>query len=195
MITEENKTAAEETAVNEEEQKESCNCSEQESEKASCKNKKEDKKHKKEIEALNEKIEKLENGNKELEDKYLRLVAEYDNFRKRSIKEKEGIYADAYADALASLLPVVDNLERAIQFSDGASVVEGVKLTLNQLEGSLEKMGVKVIETKTFDPSVHNAVMHVEDDAYGEGEIVEVFQKGYIKGDKVIRFAMVKVAN
>ena len=194
MITEENKTAAEEIAVNEEEQTESCR-SEQESEKSSCKNKKEDNKHKKEIEALNEKIEKLENTNKEFEDKYLRLVAEYDNFRKRSIKEKEGIYADAYADALVSLLPVVDNLERAVLFSDGASVLEGVKMTLNQLEGCLEKMGVKVIETKTFDPSVHNAVMHVEDDAYGEGEIVEVFQKGYVKGDKVIRFAMVKVAN
>lgn len=164
-------------------------------EKDSSKKKKEDKKLKKENAELAEKIAALENEKKELSDKYMRLMAEYDNFRKRSQKEKEGVYTDAYADALSAILPVADNLERAIKFSDGVSVIDGVKMTLTQLQSSLEKMGISEIETKTFDPNLHNAVMHIEDDAYGEGEIVEVFQKGYIRGDKVIRFAMVKVAN
>ncbi len=189
---------AEETKVTAEEEiqaQDSAAESENEAVKEGPKSKKEDKKLKKENTELLAKVEILEGALKEQEDKYLRLASEYDNFRKRSQKEKEGIYADAYADALTALLPVVDNLERAIMFADGGSVVEGVKLTLSQLESSLEKMGVKVIETKTFDPIVHNAVMHIEDEAYGENEIVEVFQKGYIKGDKVIRFAMVKVAN
>jgi len=190
-MTEENKVGTEEVL----EEDVTANAEAEGEGKESGKSKKEDKKLKKENAALTERVEALEKSNKELEDKYLRLVAEYDNFRKRSQKEKEGIYADAYADAIQALLPVVDNLERALQFSDGASVVEGVKMTLSQLEQILDKMGIKVIETKTFDPNLHNAVMHVDDDAYGESEIVEVFQKGYIKGDKVIRFAMVKVAN
>lgn len=165
------------------------------SEKDGSKKKKEEKKLKKENAELCERVASLEKENKELGDKYMRLMAEYDNFRKRSQKEKEGIYSDAYSDALTSILPVADNLERALKFSDGASVTDGVKMTLSQLKSSLEKMGISEIETKVFDPKLHNAVMHIEDEAYGEGEIVEVFQKGYIKGDKVIRFAMVKVAN
>lgn len=157
--------------------------------------KKEEKKFKKECAELTEKCEKLEKENKELSDKYLRIVAEYDNFRKRSQKEKESTYSDAYADALKDILPVADNLERAVQFSESDKVIEGVKMTLNQLSSALEKMGVTVIETDTFDPNLHNAVMHVEDESKGENEIVEVFQKGYRRGDRVIRFAMVKVAN
>ena len=165
------------------------------SEKDGSKKKKEEKKLKKENAELCERVASLEKENKELGDKYMRLMAEYDNFRKRSQKEKEGIYSDAYSDALTSILPVADNLERALKFSDGASVTDGVKMTLSQLKSSLEKMGISEIETKVFDPKLHNAVMHIEDEAYGEGEIVEVFQKGYIKGDKVIRIAKVKVAN
>lgn len=157
--------------------------------------KKSEKKYKKECTELRDKLSKAEKSLAENNDKYLRLMAEYDNFRKRSAKEKEGIYADAYNDALKAILPVIDNLERALQFSEGDKVVEGVKMTLNQFAGALEKMGVEEIPAETFDPNVHNAVMHIEDESYGEGQIVEVFQKGYRKGDKIIRFAMVKVAN
>lgn len=157
--------------------------------------KKSEKKYKKECMELRDKLAGAEKSLAENADKYLRLFAEYDNFRKRSAKEKEGIYADAYTDALKAILPVIDNLERALQFSEGDKVVEGVKMTLNQFSAALEKMGVEEIPTETFDPNVHNAVMHIEDESCGEGQIVEVFQKGYRKGDKVIRFAMVKVAN
>ncbi len=153
------------------------------------------KKAKKEALELKEKLTATENELAEQKDKYLRLLAEYDNFRRRSQKEKEGIYSDAYGEALKALLPVADNLELAVRYSEGDKVVEGVKMVLNQLHDALTKMGIEEIETKTFDPNVHNAVMHVEDDAFGEGEIVEVFQKGYRKGDKIIRYAMVKVAN
>lgn len=153
------------------------------------------KKAKKEIAELKEKLSAAEGEIAEQKDKYLRLLAEYDNFRRRSQKEKEGIYTDAYGEALKALLPVADNLELAVRYSEGDKVVEGVKMVLNQLHDALSKMGIEEIETKTFDPNVHNAVMHVEDDAFGEGEIVEVFQKGYRKGDKIIRYAMVKVAN
>ena len=90
---------------------------------------------------------------------------------------------------------MIDNLERAVQFTEGEKVIEGVKMTLNQFAAALEKMGVEEIPAETFDPNVHNAVMHVQDESLGEGQIVEVFQKGYRKGDKIIRFAMVKVAN
>ena len=185
----------EENTINEETAEEAEVSSEEAAEKESHKSKKDDKKLKKENAELTEKLEKLEKESKEQADKYLRLVAEYDNFRKRSAKEKDSAYSDAYADALINILPVIDNLERAISFGESGQVVEGVKMTLTQFSSALEKMGVKEIETKTFDPSVHNAVMHIEDEEHGENEIVEVFQKGYIKGDKVIRFAMVKVAN
>lgn len=142
-----------------------------------------------------EKISELESKNAELSDKYLRVVAEYDNFRKRTIKERDGIYADAYIDAVKQILPIVDNMERAEAYlgEDGAS--EGIKMIMNAIHQALEKMGVSEIETKTFDPNYHNAVMHIDDDSYGEGEIVEVFQKGYKLKDKVIRYSMVKVAN
>ncbi len=133
----------------------------------------------------------------ELNERYVRMLAEYDNFRKRTAKEREGIYADAYMDALTSILPVLDNLERAEGCDDAEALKKGLELTLKSFRDTLEKMGVKEIEAMgaAFDPNVHNAVMHVEDEAYGENEIVEVLMKGYQKGDKVIRYSMVKVAN
>lgn len=157
--------------------------------------KEKDGKYKKENRRLTEELAKNEKALAEEKERYMRLAAEYDNFRKRSAKEKEGIYADAYADCILALLPVVDNLERALLYPEGDKVVEGVRMTMNQFADSLKKLGVEEIETKSFDPVYHNAVMHVEDETLGEGEIVEVFQKGYKKGDKVIRHAMVKVAN
>ena len=140
----------------------------------------------------------LEAKNAECEaanDRYMRMMAEYDNFRKRSAKEKDGIYADAYSDCIANLLPILDNLERAGKSDNFEAVAKGLELTVKAFDDALSKMGVTEIETKVFDPNLHNAVMHVEDDQYGDSEIVEVFQKGYCKGDKVIRYAMVKVAN
>ena len=131
----------------------------------------------------------------EQNDKYMRMMAEYDNFRKRSAKEKEGVYADAYSDCIANLLPILDNLERASGSDNLDAVKKGLEMTAKAFADALEKMGVSEVETLAFDPNFHNAVMHIEDDAYGESEIVEVFQKGYVKGDKVIRYAMVKVAN
>ncbi|MBO5440765.1 MAG: nucleotide exchange factor GrpE [Clostridia bacterium] len=142
-----------------------------------------------------DKIEELEKKNYDLNDKYLRVVAEYDNFRKRSLKERDGIYQEAYIDAVKEILPIVDNMERAEAYmgDDGAS--EGVKMIMNAIHTALEKMGVTEIETKAFDPNYHNAVMHIDDESYEGGAIVEVFQKGYKLKDKVIRYAMVKVAN
>ena len=137
----------------------------------------------------------------ELNETYLRLAAEYDNFRKRSAKEREGIYTDACCDVLMQILPILDTLERAAQYSTDADAEtpmgKGLALTLKSFSETLTKLGVNEIEAlgKTFDPNLHNAVMHVEDDNAGEGEIVEVFMKGYAKGDKVLRYSMVKVAN
>lgn len=150
-------------------------------------------------EQLKKDNEDLTKKNAELEDRYLRLAAEYDNYRKRSLKERESTYADAYGDALTEILPIIDNLERAVQFTDSDKVVDGLKLTLNQCEDTLKKLGIEPIdkfgEGVKFDPTYHNAVMHVEDENLGDNEVVEMFQKGYKKGDKVIRYAMVKVAN
>lgn len=160
-----------------------------------------EKKKLKKLEAeLSEKEKKLEAKEKEiseLNDKYMRMMAEYDNFRKRSAKEKDSIYADAYSDAISNILPILDNLERASAFSDAESVAKGVQMTLKGATEAFEKMGVQSFgeSGEQFDPDKHNAVMHVEDESLGEGVIVEVFQKGYVKGDKIIRYAMVKVAN
>ena len=133
----------------------------------------------------------------EQNDKYMRMMAEYDNFRKRSAKEKEGTYADAYADALTSILPIVDNLERAVGVSEAEAVLKGLEMTLKGAGEALTKMGVEAFgaEGDQFDPNIHNAVMMVDDENHKEGEIVSVFQKGYKKGDKIIRYAMVTVAN
>ncbi len=142
-------------------------------------------------------LDRLEAELAEQNDKYLRLAAEYDNFRKRTAKERENLFADAYADALAVFLPVLDNLERAAQFSDGESVAKGVAMTLKGISDTLERMGITEIEAQgqPFDPAVHNAVLHVEDESVGESTVVEVLQKGYRKGERVLRYAMVKVAN
>lgn len=132
------------------------------------------------------------------EDKYLRLAAEYDNFRKRSAKEKESAWSDAKGDTAAAFLPVYDNLERAIKQPCGdEAYAKGVEMTMNQLKEVFSKLGITEIPAlgEPFDPNVHNAVMHVEDDTVGENTIVEVFQAGFKNGEKVIRFAMVKVAN
>ena len=142
-----------------------------------------------------ERINELEARCAEATDKYLRIVAEYDNFRKRTLKERDSIYQDAYLDAVKQLLPVVDNVERALEYASDEGTKKGMELIIASVHQTLEKMGVKEIETKTFDPNIHNAVMHIDDETYGEGEIVEVFQKGYILGERVVRYAMVKVAN
>ena len=131
-------------------------------------------------------------------DKYLRLAAEYDNYRRRSQKEKEGIYGDGKADTVLALLPVYDNLERALKAEcTDPAFYKGVEMTMTQLTEIFAKLGVTPIEAagQPFDPAEHNAVIHVEDEAYGENTVVEEFQKGFKLNEKVIRFAMVKVAN
>lgn len=159
------------------------------------KEKKKTKKAEAELAALQKKLKAAEEQHLADEDKYMRMMAEYDNFRKRSAKEKEGVYADAYSDCIANILPILDNLERASKSDNLEAVKKGLEMTVKAFEDAMEKMGVSEIETKTFNPNLHNAVMHIEDENFGESEIVEIFQKGYIKGDKVIRYAMVKVAN
>ena len=132
------------------------------------------------------------------DDRYLRLMAEYDNYRKRSQKEKESLYADVKADTAAKFLPVYDNLARALsQPTADEAYRKGVELIMNQFMATLEKLGISKVESlgQSFDPELHNAVMHVDDEEKGENEIVEVFQEGFKLGEKVIRFAMVKVAN
>lgn len=131
-------------------------------------------------------------------DKYLRLAAEYDNYRRRSQKEKESLYSDGKADTVLQLLPVYDNLERALKAEcTDPNFYRGVEMTMTQLTEIFAKLGVTPIEAagQPFDPAEHNAVVHVEDDTLGENLVVEEFQKGFKLGDKVIRFAMVKVAN
>ncbi len=152
---------------------------------------------KEEIKELKEEIKELKEENESSKDKLLRTVAEYDNFRKRTSKEKENIYAEACADVLKEMLPVLDNLERAISV-DGSieDLKKGIELTINQFESSFEKLGVEEISSDgEFDPNFHNAVMHMEDENLGKNQIAEVFLKGYKKGDKVLRYSMVKVVN
>ena len=132
-------------------------------------------------------------------DKYLRLAAEYDNYRKRTAKEKESLYADAKIDTIKALLGVYDNLERGIaQYGDEESPHrKGLEMVFSQFKESLKKLGVETMNAvgKPFDPEKHNAVMHIEDESYGENTVVEVLQQGFMLGDKVLRFAIVKVAN
>ena len=150
---------------------------------------------KKKLEAIKTEMEALLAAEK---DKYLRLAAEYDNYRRRSQKEKENTYSDGKADTVLQLLPVYDNLARALKAEcSDPNFYKGVEMTMTQLLGIFEKLGVTPIEAegKPFDPAEHNAVVHVEDEALGENVVVEEFQKGFKLNDKVIRFAMVKVAN
>ena len=145
-------------------------------------------------EAQSSPAEELKGAN----DRYLRLLAEYDNYRKRSQKEKDSLYADIKSDTVAKFLPVYDNLVRALaQNTEDEAYRRGVEMIMTQFNTTLEKLGATKIEClgQKFDPSLHNAVMHVEDEEKGENEIVEVFQEGFMMGEKVIRFAMVKVAN
>ncbi len=146
---------------------------------------------------LEAKIAELEASVAERDDKYLRVCAEYDNFRRRSAKEREGVYSDAYADAINALLPVLDNLGRAVGCEDPKALADGLALILKSFDEGLSKLGIEEIkaEGETFDPERHYAVMHIDDENYGENEVVEVLQKGYMRGDKVIRYAVVKVAN
>ena len=152
---------------------------------------------KKKIKKREEELTEANRRADEVNEKYMRMLAEYDNFRKRSAKEREGVYSDACADVLMSVLPVLDNLERAESCKDAEGLSKGLELTLKSFRETLEKLGVHEIEAvgKTFDPNLHNAVMHEDNEQYGESEITEVLMKGYTKGDKVIRYAMVKVAN
>ena len=129
---------------------------------------------------------------------HLRLAAEYDNFRKRTAKEKEASYGNGKADAVAKLLPVYDDLERAVnQPTEDAAYKKGVEMTMTQLVKIFTGLGVEIFGEvgEAFDPNLHNAVMHIEDEALGENVISTVFQKGFKIGDKVVRFAMVQVAN
>ena len=138
-------------------------------------------------------------GTAPLDDRFLRLAAEYDNYRKRTAKEKESIWNDAKADTAAAFLPVYDNLERAVtQAGDDDNVhKKGMEMIFHQLQGILEKLGVTIIDPagQPFDPARHNAVMHVDDENLGENIVAQVFQKGFLLGDRVIRFATVQVAN
>ena len=132
------------------------------------------------------------------EDRFLRLAAEYDNYRKRTAKEKEALWNDAKADTAIAFLPVYDNLERALkQPTADEAYKKGVEMTMNQLKEIFTKLGITEIPAlgESFDPNLHNAVMHVEDETLGENVVAEVFQAGFMLGEKVIRFAMVKVAN
>ena len=131
-------------------------------------------------------------------DAHLRLAADYDNFRKRTIKEKEQSYGNGKADAVEKLLPVYDNLERALnQPTEDEAYKKGVEMTMNQLVSIFAGLGVEIFGNvgEAFDPNIHNAVMHIEDEALGENVISQVFQKGFKLGDKIVRFAMVQVAN
>ena len=145
------------------------------------------------------KTNEFEKKYNELNDTYLRTLAEYDNYRKRTQKEKEGMFADGIVKAVMSLLPAIDNLERALTAeSKDAEFKSGVEMILKQFITALEALGVKEIEclNKEFDPKFHNAIMHVDDEAFGENEVIEVFQKGFVyKEEIIIRHAVVKVAN
>lgn len=146
---------------------------------------------------LSDENKKLENELSALKDRFLRMNAEYENFRKRTEKEKKAIYTDACEDVLKNMFPVLDNLERAIKVEGNAEdLKKGIEAVIKQFMDSLGKLDVEEIAAESeFDPNYHNAIMHVEDDNFGNNEIVEVFQKGFKRGDKVLRHSLVKVAN
>ena len=150
------------------------------------------------VDPLLSELESLKDQVAGQEDKYLRLAAEYDNYRKRTAKEKESLWTDVKADTAGAFLPVYDNLERALkQDNADEAFKKGVEMTMNQLKEVLTKLGITEIpaQGQPFDPKYHNAVMHVEDESLGQNVVAEVFQTGFQCGEKVIRFAMVKVAN
>jgi molecular chaperone GrpE len=146
---------------------------------------------------LKDEVIKINNEVETLKERLMRTSAEYDNFRKRTAKEKEGIYTDACIDVLKTILPIFDNLERAAK-AEGSfeDLKKGIDMTLRQINDSFGKLNIEEIPTDgEFDPNLHNAVMHVEDESLGKNIVAEVFQRGYRRGDKVIRHSMVKVAN
>ena len=150
------------------------------------------------VDPLLSELESLKDQVAGQEDKYLRLAAEYDTYRKRTAKEKESLWTDVKADTAGAFLPVYDNLERALkQDTADEAFKKGVEMTMNQLKEVLTKLGITEIpaQGQPFDPKYHNAVMHVEDESLGQNVVAEVFQTGFQCGEKVIRFAMVKVAN
>jgi molecular chaperone GrpE len=151
----------------------------------------------KSVEELLSEIEALKAEVKEKDDRHLRMAAEYDNFRRRSREEKSATYEVALSDTVAEFLQIIDNLERAALYDDETKVKDGLVMIAKSVEATLGKLGVEAVGAvgDKFDPNLHNAVMHVDDEAYGENEIIEVFQKGYKKGARIIRFAMVKTAN
>lgn len=142
-------------------------------------------------------LDTLKKSYDELYDKHLRTLAEYENYKRRTQKEKTEIYARAQAETLTDLLPVLDNLERAAATEEESPLAEGVQMVLKQLVETLTKLGVTEIEAvgSAFDPNLHDAVMHIEDEEAGENTVVEQFVKGYMLKDKVIRHSVVKVAN
>jgi molecular chaperone GrpE len=150
-------------------------------------------------EELEKKIHELEEALSKQKDQFLRTAAEYDNYRKRSEREKAAVYADATAAAILEILPVEDNLERALAQKECSveDLRKGVEMVQAQMKSCLEKLGVSEMgaEGESFDPAIHNAVMHIEDENLGENVIVQVLQKGYKIGEKVVRHAMVQVAN
>ncbi len=151
-----------------------------------------------ELEKLSEELETLQKAKDELYDKYLRTLAEYDNFRKRSQREKDAIYGDATVDAVKKLLPVLDNFERALNYEcKDEEFKKGIALIQNTLVEVFDNLGVKEIPAmdQQFDPNLHEAVMHIDNPAYEENIVTDVYRKGYMLGDKVIRHTMVVVAN
>lgn len=152
---------------------------------------------KKENLSLKDENKKAINELDSIKDRLARVMAEYDNFRKRTIKEKDNIYSDACKDILKEVLPVLDNLERAVNVEGNAEdLKKGIEMTMKQFNSALSKLNVEEIPCEgEFDPNLHNAVMHIEDDKYDKNSIVEVLQKGYKRENKVIRYSMVKVAN
>lgn len=150
-------------------------------------------------ETLEEKLVKAEEQVKEAQDKWLRQLAEFENFRKRTNQEKQGMYNNGVRDTIEKFLPVVDNFERAVAATEDkeSSTYKGIEMILKQMLDVMKAIGVEEIpaEGELFDPNVHAAVMHIEDESCDDNVVVDVFQKGYKHGDKVIRPAMVKVAN
>ena len=159
--------------------------------------KKEEKKYKSKCAALEKEIGELNAKLEAEKDSHLRVAAEYENFRKRTQKEKDGIYSDAVSDTVKYLLPLFDDLDRAAEYADGDNVGEGLALILKSVPDVLSKLRIEAFGEvgDTFDPNIHDAMMHEENDELGESVVTAVFRKGYKTGDKIIRHALVKVAN
>ena len=157
----------------------------------------EPKKLARELASVKAQLLEAKKAEEELTDKHLRLAAEYENFRRRAAAERTAAYTDGLEGALEKLLPILDNLERASLYHDAEKIAEGLLMIGRSAKEAFAALGVEAFGEvgDVFDPAVHNAVLHVEDDTHGEGEITEVHQKGYKKGDRILRYAMVTVAN